>query len=95
MAVDDERPPDPSLQPSTHQSFQFGNKSQNSKNTAATAACMYSSNDNDSDALLTHSSEMGQTYGTCGHKQHCKILHLGSRIYPRIGCFKEILQFQM
>jgi hypothetical protein len=28
-------------------------------------------------------------------EHHCKILHLGSRIYPRNGCFKELLQFQM
>jgi hypothetical protein len=31
MGVDDDRPPDPSLQPSTHPSFRFGNKPQNRK----------------------------------------------------------------
>jgi hypothetical protein len=28
-----------------------------------------------------------------GAEQHSKILQLGSRIYPRNGCFKEMLQF--
>ncbi len=66
MGVDDNWPPDSSLQLSTHPSFWFGNKSQNRKNAAATAVCMCSRDDDDSDSSLAHSSEMGQSYGTCG-----------------------------
>jgi hypothetical protein len=66
MGVDDDRPPNPSLQPSTHPSFRFGNKSQHHKNAAATAARSCSRDDDDSDSSLAHSSEMGQSYGTCG-----------------------------
>jgi hypothetical protein len=68
MGVDDDRPLVPSLQPSTHPSFRFGNESHNRKNTAATAARMCSRDDDDSDSSLAHSSEMGQSYGTYGRR---------------------------
>jgi hypothetical protein len=64
MGIDYDRPPDPSLQP-THPSFRLGNGFQNRKNVAATAARMCSRDDDDSDSSLAHSSEMGQSYGTC------------------------------
>jgi hypothetical protein len=63
MGVDDDRPPDPSLQPSTHPSFRLGNKSKIRKNEAARVC---SRDDDDSDSSLAHSSEMGQSSGTCG-----------------------------
>jgi hypothetical protein len=66
MGVDDYRQPDPSLQPSTHLSFRFGNKSQDSQKPTATAVRLCSRDDDDSDSSLAHSSEMGRIYGTCG-----------------------------
>jgi hypothetical protein len=65
MDVDDDWPPDSSLQPPTHLSCQIGNKSKNRKNEAAHVC---SSDDDDSDSSLTHSSEMGQSSGTCGRR---------------------------
>ena len=63
MDVDDDWPPDPSLQPPTHPGNRLGDKSKNRKNEAARVC---SSDDDDSDSLLAHSSEMGQSSGTCG-----------------------------
>ena len=63
MDVDDDRPPDSSLQPPTHPSSRIGNKSKTRKNEAARVC---SRDDDDSDTSLTHSSEMGQSSGTCG-----------------------------
>ena len=63
MDVVDDRPPDPSLQPPTHPSFPFGDKSKNRKNEAARVC---SRDDDDSDSSLEHSSKMGQSSGTSG-----------------------------
>ena len=63
MDLDDDWPPDPSLQPPTHPSNRLGDKSKNRKNEAARVC---SRDDDDSDSSLEHSSEMGQSSGTCG-----------------------------
>jgi hypothetical protein len=55
MDVDNDRPPDLSLQPSMHPRFQLGIKSINRKNEAVR---MSSRDDDDSDSALAHSSEM-------------------------------------
>ena len=62
MDVDDDWPPDPSLQPPTHPSFRVGDKSKNRKNEAARVC---SRDDDDSDSSLEHSSEMGQSSESC------------------------------
>ena len=63
MDVDDDWPPDPSLQPPTHPSNRLGDKSKNRKNEAARVC---SRDDDDSDSSLEHSSEMGQSSESCG-----------------------------
>ena len=63
MDFHDDWPPDPSLQPPTHPSFRVGDKSKNRKSEAARVC---SPDDDDSDSSLEHSSEMGQSSGTCG-----------------------------
>ena len=63
MDLDDDWPPDPSLQPPTHPSNRFGDKSKNRKNEAARVC---SRDDDDSDSSLEHSSKMGQSSGTSG-----------------------------
>jgi hypothetical protein len=67
MGVDDDRPPDPSLQPSTHPSSWLGNKSKNRKHAAAPPARVCSRDESDfSDPLLAHPSKIGQSFGICG-----------------------------
>ena len=63
MQSDDDRPPDPRLQPSTHPRFRVGNKSKIRENEAVRVC---NRDDDDSDSSLAHSSEMGQSSVTCG-----------------------------
>jgi hypothetical protein len=63
MQSDDDRQPDPRLQPSTHLRYRVGNKSKIRENEAVRVC---SSNDDDSDSSLAHSSEMGQSSVACG-----------------------------
>jgi hypothetical protein len=65
MQSDDDRPPDPRLQPSTHLRFQVGNKSKIRENEAARVC---SRNDDDTDSLLAQSSTMGQSSESCGRR---------------------------
>jgi hypothetical protein len=66
MQSDDDRQPDPRLQPSTHPRFGVRNKSKIRENEAAHVC---SPDDDDSDSLLgAHSLEMGQSFVTCGRR---------------------------
>jgi hypothetical protein len=63
MQSDDDRPPDPRLQPSTHSRFRVEIKSEIRENEAARVC---SCDDDDSDSSLAHSSGMGQSSVPCG-----------------------------
>jgi hypothetical protein len=92
MQSDDDLPPDPRLQPSIHPRFRVGNKS---KNREKEAARVCSRDDDDSYSSLAHSSELVKAPYLVDAEQHGEILHPSSRIHPKNGCFRELLQFQI
>jgi hypothetical protein len=93
MGVNDDRPSDPSLQPSTHPSSRLGKQSKFAnmrlRHLRVCAAAM----------SRIHRSPIHQKWVKAlelvDAEQHCKILHLSSQIHPRNGCFREMLQFRM
>jgi hypothetical protein len=95
MNVDDHRPPDPSLQPSTYYDIRAFDSEINLK-IAKTRLLLLRVCAAAMTTTLIHRSPIHRKWVKAMElvdaEHHGKILHLGSQIYPRSGCFKKAVR---